>query len=298
MQVCTSSRQEGMEVATFSHLQDDVPLSDEVRQENLETNLLVAQQILDEVARHSAVNRALDQLTSGSVINFPTPGDSPTHSVENCIPLYDGLEPISPAPVSASDLTPHHSPTRMEDSTPSGHPGGGSVEPLVRSVEVPRSNPSPLCSGSVVGPQFDGAADELPSPPVKPVKVKRSGPNIKYTARKYPSTGKAPKNRPVKLPVKRRKKPGVAALREIRKYQTSTDLLIPKVTFRNLVKCIMRDTQKMLRWTHEAIMALQEAAEAYLVEVLEDANLLAIHAKRVTISKRDIKMRRRIVKDF
>ena len=51
---------------------------------------------------------------------------------------------------------------------------------------------------------------------------------------------------------------------------------------------------EMLRWQSQAIQALQEAAEAFLVHLFEDANLCAIHAKRVTIMQKDIQLARRI----
>ncbi|KAG6819418.1 hypothetical protein H0H93_012042 [Arthromyces matolae] len=99
----------------------------------------------------------------------------------------------------------------------------------------------------------------------------------------------------------RRFRPGQAALREIRKYQRSTDLLIPKVAFSRLVRetAINMLTEETLpasglRWTESALAALHEASEAFLVYIFEDANLCALHAKRVTIMQRDIQLARRI----
>ena len=79
-----------------------------------------------------------------------------------------------------------------------------------------------------------------------------------------------------------RYRPGTVALREIRKYQKSTELLIRKLPFQRLVREIAQDFKTDLRFQSTAIMALQEAAEAYLVGLFEDTNLCAIHAKRVT----------------
>ncbi|KAG2156142.1 histone-fold-containing protein [Suillus clintonianus] len=102
---------------------------------------------------------------------------------------------------------------------------------------------------------------------------------------------------------KRRYRPGTIALREIRKYQRSTDLLLRRLPFSRVVREIamdmMTDTnyergEAGLRWQSSAIMALQEATEAFLVHLFEDANLCAIHAKRVTIMQRDIQLARRI----
>jgi len=110
-------------------------------------------------------------------------------------------------------------------------------------------------------------------------------------------------------------RPGTVALREIRRYQKSTELLIRKLPFQRLVREIAQDfkvsssihpfdaellmtmlslTQTDLRFQSSAVMALQEAAEAYLVSLFEDTNLAAIHAKRVTIQPKDLALARRL----
>ena len=91
-----------------------------------------------------------------------------------------------------------------------------------------------------------------------------------------------------------RYRPGTVALREIRKYQKSTELLIRKLPFQRLVREIAQDFKTDLRFQSSAVLALQEAAEAYLVGLFEDTNLCAIHAKRVTIMPKDIQLARRI----
>ena len=91
-----------------------------------------------------------------------------------------------------------------------------------------------------------------------------------------------------------RYRPGTVALREIRKYQKSTELLIHKLPFQRLVHEILQGFAVGFRVTPAMIMALQEAAEAYLVQLLEDSNLCAIHAKRITIQPKDIQLVRRI----
>ena len=120
----------------------------------------------------------------------------------------------------------------------------------------------------------------------------------KQTARKS-TGGKAPrkqlaskaarKSAPVTGGVKKphRYKPGTVALREIR-------LLIRKLPFQRLVREIAQDFKSDLRFQSSAIGALQEAVEAYLVSLFEDTNLCAIHAKRVTIQKKDIQLARRL----
>ena len=102
----------------------------------------------------------------------------------------------------------------------------------------------------------------------------------------------------VKKP-QRRYRPGTVALMEIRRYQKSHELLIRKLPFQRLVREIVLDViprgwRGDVRFQSQAIMALQEALEAYLVGLFEDSNLCAIHAKRVTIMPKDIHLARRI----
>jgi histone H3 len=91
-----------------------------------------------------------------------------------------------------------------------------------------------------------------------------------------------------------RYRPGTIALREIRRYQKSTELLIRKLPFQRLVREIAQDYKFGLKFQAAALGALQEACEAYLVGLFEDTNLCAIHAKRVTIMPKDIQLSRRI----
>ena len=93
----------------------------------------------------------------------------------------------------------------------------------------------------------------------------------------------------------RRYRPGEKALKEIRFYQRNTELLIRRLPFSRLVKEVQGYFyRKEYRWQASAILALQEAAEAHLVGLFEDANLCTIHAKRVTIMPKDIQLARRI----
>ena len=128
----------------------------------------------------------------------------------------------------------------------------------------------------------------------------------KQTARKQTSGGKAPrksisnkaarKSAPVDMGLKKphRYRPGTVALREIRKFQKSTELLIRKLPFQRLIREIAGQFKSDLRFQSQAVLALQEAAEAYLVGLFEDTNLCAIHAKRVTIMPKDMQLARRI----
>ena len=89
-------------------------------------------------------------------------------------------------------------------------------------------------------------------------------------------------------------RPGTMALMEIRVYQKSTQLLIRKLPFQRLVREIVQDFKMDLRFQSAAVMALQEASEAYLIGLFEDSNLCAIHAKWVTIMPKDIQLAQRI----
>ena len=114
--------------------------------------------------------------------------------------------------------------------------------------------------------------------------------------RKQLATKAARKSAPATGGVKKphRYRPGTVALREIRRYQKSTELLIRKLPFQRLVREIAQDFKTDLRFQSSAVVALQEASEAYLVGLFEDTNLCAIHAKRVTIMPKDIQLARRI----
>ncbi|KAM6600337.1 hypothetical protein CsatA_019946 [Cannabis sativa] len=94
---------------------------------------------------------------------------------------------------------------------------------------------------------------------------------------------------------KRRYKPGTKALREIRQYQKTWTLLIPFAPFIRTVREISNQfAPEITRWQAEALVALQEAAEDFLVHLFEDSMLCAIHAKRVTLMKKDFELARRL----
>ncbi|KAK4871437.1 hypothetical protein RN001_016461 [Aquatica leii] len=121
----------------------------------------------------------------------------------------------------------------------------------------------------------------------------------KQTARKS-TAGKAPRKQ-LATKAARKSAPATGGVKkpqryrpEIRRYQKSTELLIRKLPFQRLVREIAQDFKTDLRFQSSAVMALQEASEAYLVGLFEDTNLCAIHAKRVTIMPKDIQLARRI----
>ena len=89
----------------------------------------------------------------------------------------------------------------------------------------------------------------------------------------------------------RKERSGIRALQEICFYQKSTCFLIPMLAFQRLVREVALDFKiqgQEVRWQARALYALQEAAEAYLVVLLADSNLLAIHAKRYTLMPKDL----------
>ena len=88
--------------------------------------------------------------------------------------------------------------------------------------------------------------------------------------------------------------PGTVALREIHRYQKSTELLIRKLTFQRLVRELTQEVRGDLRFQSTSLLAAHEASEEYIVGLFEDTNLCAIHAKRVTIMPNDIQLSQRI----
>jgi histone H3 len=133
---------------------------------------------------------------------------------------------------------------------------------------------------------------------IKMVRTKQTA--KKFTCVKVPRRQLATLSRRLSAPatggVKRhhRFRPGTVALRDIRRYQRSTELLIRKLPFQRLVREVAEVIKPDLRIQSSALLALQESAESYLTGLFGDTNLCAIHAKRVTILPRDLYLARRI----
>ena len=89
-------------------------------------------------------------------------------------------------------------------------------------------------------------------------------------------------------------KPGTVALRQVKKLQKSTELLIAKAPFSRLVREVAESGKAGLRFQSSAVAAIQEATEAFVVSLLSDANLTALHANRVTALPRDLQLVRRL----
>ena len=110
----------------------------------------------------------------------------------------------------------------------------------------------------------------------------------KITSRKLTGDGNKGKKQTMGNVRRRRKfRPGTVALRQIRKYQKSTELLIRKIPFQRLVKEVVQEMFKTesYRFQPTAILALQEASESFLVRMFEQSNDIAIHGKRVTVQQ-------------
>ena len=115
----------------------------------------------------------------------------------------------------------------------------------------------------------------------------------------YPSKKQAPEQRPTRTK-REPKRPNqcINALREIKKYQETTDLLIKGLPFQRLVRSTAMKYNTEIRFQRAAIEALQEGSEALLVKLFEITNILASHAKRITILKRDVELAKYILNEI
>ena len=171
----------------------------------------------------------------------------------------------------------------------------------------PPQHAAPPAAAAAPAPPANAAAYDFNGGDAPP---RRATGRIKQTARRS-TGGRAPRGQLATKAARRsapatgrvrkphRYRPGTVALREIRRYQKSTELLIRKLPFQRLCREITQTynsapAQGEKRWQASAVVALQEATEAYLVGLFEDSNLAAIHAKRVTIMPKDIQLARRI----
>ena len=137
----------------------------------------------------------------------------------------------------------------------------------------------------------------MPRQKIAGKKMKTSSKSSVATGSKMSKATKAKKKTaPAEGGVKgtRRYKPGTVALREIKRYQKATNLLLLKAPFQRFVRAICEGIDAQLRFQSQALLAVQEAAEMYLVGLFEDSNLCAIHANRVTVMKKDMDLARRI----
>lgn len=129
-----------------------------------------------------------------------------------------------------------------------------------------------------------------PTPSVAEAAVAAASSTSGGPQRRQRRTGKA--RDPSKA--KRRFHPGTVALREIKRYQRRSDSLIQRAPFLRMVREIVHAHNPEYRMQPAAVVALQEAAEAYITGMLQESNLAAIHAKRTTVTGNDMKLVRHI----
>ena len=182
---------------------------------------------------------------------------------------------------------------------------------MVKTKSVARKEPKglPKATGLDLDLKPSTRSGKIRQPPPgqvtgKPAKLtaaQRREEQLKYkppllTTKRYSKDTKFRKTTMGKVMLEKAKKVrrGIVALREIRRYQKSSELLMLKLPFQRLVREIEQQefTGKDFRFQSSAIMALQEAAEAYLVGMFADVNIAAIHAKRVTIMPKDFVLTR------
>ena len=168
------------------------------------------------------------------------------------------------------DASPEPTPEPSEESSPED----SGVEPSVAT----RRGSSPVAAQPKPGTSRGGGSDSKKSYPKKQIAAKKE-PRKQFSL-------------PTGLKKPHHYRPGTVALRQIRHYQKSTELLIRKLPFRCLVREIAQGYMFDVHFQAAAFGALQEASEAYLVRLLEDSNLCAIHSGCVTIMPRDIQLAR------
>ncbi|QUC19498.1 uncharacterized protein UV8b_03739 [Ustilaginoidea virens] len=122
---------------------------------------------------------------------------------------------------------------------------------------------------------------------------------LKSLQKWHPRPGDIQAGDPVPIHRQRRNQPRATTLSDTR-YRREDDakLLLLKLPFIRLVREIVtnccRPRDKEFTWQTQAIQALQEAAEAFMIHLFEDAQLCAIHAKQITRLHRGIRPARRI----
>ncbi|XP_075811169.1 histone H3-like centromeric protein A isoform X2 [Microtus pennsylvanicus] len=170
-----------------------------------------------------------------------------------------------------------------------------------RKAKVPRRGPpSPVPGPSRPSPsprRPSRTPTRRPSSPVPgPRQPDPSPRRPSRTPRRRPSSPVPGPSRPSSIRQSLRRRRKFLWLKEVQKLQKSTDLLLRRQPFGRVVREIC---QKFTRgvdfcWQAHALLALQEAAEAFLVHLFEDAYLLTLHARRVTLFPKDVQLARRI----
>ena len=237
-----------------------------------------------------ATNRLAQKRAMHKVTEHDSSSDSDSASSESSGFMRDGTSMISAGGPQIGNTKSKYPTLLKSPVTPV--PGGKSP----RNIQSPRATKEPI-----QGPSRVTGLDQRKGQGGGGVRGPTS-PNIRSPIQSS-STAKARvlKDSSRRESKKRRYRPGTKALMEIRRYQKATDLLVPKLPFSRLVREIATSIiprGKEIRFQSSALLALQEAAEAYLVQLMEDTVLCAIHAKRVTIMPRDMRLARRIRGDI
>lgn len=150
----------------------------------------------------------------------------------------------------------------------------------------------------------EGQSSRAPHPPFKSRYKQRAHKNVdqetderrkKFKNDRPAWERRAPPPPPPKVTRKYKFKPGTVALREIRKYQKTTELLIPKASFARVVREVMEEcSDSVTRIQSNAVLALQEATEEVISSVFQDSVLCHVHRQRVTLKPKDLALALRI----
>ncbi|XP_077353723.1 uncharacterized protein LOC144002397 [Festucalex cinctus] len=172
---------------------------------------------------------------------------------------------------------------RKKDANPRRRPPQLPPMPAPRGRRPPQPPPPATTRG------------RRPPQPPPPANPRRPRPSSPQSPPSPPQPGPSGIGQPAAAPRTQRYRPGSKALKEIRKYQKSTNLLLRKAPFSRLVREVCQVMGKGdLRWQNHALMAVQEASEAFLVYLLSNANLLTMNAKRATLFNTDILLARHL----
>lgn len=126
----------------------------------------------------------------------------------------------------------------------------------------------------------------------KPVILRKMSTQSKSRQQQLAQKKSAPAEGGIRM--RHRRRPGTVALREIKRYQKTADFLLPRAPVQRLIRSISTGIDPELRFRSEALAAIQEAAESYIVGLFEDTTLCAVHARRTTIMQKDMALARRI----
>ena len=216
---------------------------------------------------------------------------SQTISVEGDVPkpqkVIAGKEPRSTGPKSAGPKPAGSKTVASKEPRSAGPKSAG-----LKSAGLMPVGPK-TAGGRPPRPTVGGKAPRKQAVPQKR-KSRPGSSSLNYvpTTRDFLEAQVAGDTLPAANKMTKRYRPGHLALQEIRHYQKCTNLLIRKLPFQRLIRELAQQFKVDVRFRSSALMALQEAAEAYLVRLFEDTNLCAIHAKRVTIMPKDIQLAR------